>query len=113
MINIHGKIKQILPLQTGVSKAGKEWKKQLFLIEQEQEFNPVVCIEAFGAEKIDKLNKFSEGDTVEMDCFVGSREWNGKYFTTIQAFRFNNKNAEVNNTQEFVTSDDNDVDLPF
>ena len=48
-----------------------------------------------------------------MDCFVGSREWNGKYFTTIQAFRFNNINAEVHNTQEFVTSDDNDVDLPF
>lgn len=107
MIQIHGTITKILPLSQGTSKAGNQWQKQLFLIEQNQEHNPVVCIEAFGSEKINKLSKFSEGDTVDLDCFVGSREWKGRYFTTIQAFRFNNRNAQVH--QEPETEDD----LPF
>ena len=111
MIEIHGTITKILPLEQGTSKAGKEWSKQCFILKQDQEYNPEVLIEAFGVERINQLNKFSEGDTVDMSCHVGSKEWNGRYFTTIQAFRFQNQNAEAHNKQEFVTSDEND--LPF
>ena len=32
-MDIKGKITQILPVASGVSKAGKEWKKREFVIE--------------------------------------------------------------------------------
>ena len=125
-MDIHGKINKILPLESGVSKAGKEWKKQSVLIDTGDEYNPIVLVNAFGEEKIKSLNKFQEGDTIDISCNVYSREFNGKYYTSIDGYWFANKNAQVhpenqkNDLKEtiskianpnFVTSEDSD--LPF
>ena len=105
-MEIKGVIKKMLNIETGTSKAGKEWKKQLVVVERPNEqYNKEICIEAFGEEKIGKLNKFSEGDTITILANVFSREWNGKYFNSIQGYWFANKDSEK--------SEDNNEDLPF
>tara|TARA_R100001443_G_scaffold101091_1_gene108853 strand:- start:2526 stop:2903 length:378 start_codon:yes stop_codon:yes gene_type:complete len=125
-MEIHGKIKEILPLESGVSKAGNEWKKQSVLIDTGDDYNPIVLVNAFGEEKIKSLNRYKEGDTIDISCNVYSREFKGKYYTSIDGYWFANKNAEVHPENqkndlkesvakianpEFVTSED--TDLPF
>ena len=111
-VTITGKIKKILPIESGISKAGKEWQKQSVVIEQNAEYNKDVVINAFGQDKITNLNKLNEGDTVDIMCNVYSREFNGKYYTSLDGYWFTGKSTEDNkNTETFVTSDKDD--LPF
>tara|TARA_R100001530_G_scaffold131127_1_gene102620 strand:+ start:1847 stop:2182 length:336 start_codon:yes stop_codon:yes gene_type:complete len=109
-LTINGKIKKILDLEQGTSKSGKEWQKQSVVIEQnvDREWNKEVCVSAFGTDKINQLNKFSEGDTIDVLCNVYSREFNGKYYTSLDGYWFANQNAEAHTSSD-VESDD----LPF
>jgi len=109
-MEVIGKLKKFLPIETGTSKAGKEWQKQTVIIETDNEFNNLTAVSAFG-DKVDKLNKLQEGMTVAILCNVYSREYKGKYYHNIDGYHFSNQgeNSEVNSN--FVTTDDND--LPF
>lgn len=51
-MEIKGKISKILPLETGISKAGKEWKKQDVVLKQFDKFETDVCITAFGDDSL-------------------------------------------------------------
>tara|TARA_R110001583_G_scaffold9802_2_gene45981 strand:+ start:70 stop:396 length:327 start_codon:yes stop_codon:yes gene_type:complete len=108
-MEIKGKISKILPLQSGISNAGKEWKKQEVILKQLDKYETEVCITAFGNEELKKLEGFNIGDTVEVSVNIKSNEFNGRYFTNINSWRWNNKNSESN--EGFATSDDND--MPF
>eukprot|EP01047_Picozoa_sp_COSAG01_P031161 COSAG01_NODE_2200_length_8176_cov_3.326606_17_plen_109_part_00 len=108
-MEIKGKISKILPLETGISKAGKEWKKQEVILKQFDKFETDVCITAFGDDSLKKLNGFNVGDTVSASVNIKSNEFNGKYYTSVNAWQWNNKNSESN--EGFVTTDD-DV-MPF
>tara|TARA_R100001594_G_C3844729_1_gene216825 strand:- start:27 stop:356 length:330 start_codon:yes stop_codon:yes gene_type:complete len=107
-VTINGTIKKILELEQGTSKSGKEWQKQSFVIEQNTEYNKDVLVNAFGVDKINQLNKFSEGDTIDVMCNVYSREYKGRYYTSLDGYWFANKNAGSHkNIQE------DEEDLPF
>ena len=123
-MEIEGKLKEILPLQTGVSKSGNEWQKQSCLIETDNEYNPIVCVNAFG-DKVKDLNKLVVGYPVSILCNVYSREFNGKYYTSIDGYWFSTRNTEsfdarmknemnkmTSGTSEFVEVKSDD-DLPF
>jgi hypothetical protein len=108
-MEVKGKVIKKLPLESGTSKAGKEWKKQTVIIETAEEFNNIVAVSAFGDEKIAQMNKLEDGMTATILCNVYSREYNGKYYHNIDGYWFTNQsnNAEVN--KELDTSDD----MPF
>ena len=86
---VTGKITKILAVESGTSKAGKEWKKQGFVIDTGAQFNPEVCFSLFGDDKIAALTSFSEGQDVEVSFNISSREFNGKYYHNIDAWRIN------------------------
>ena len=86
---VTGKITKILAVESGTSKAGKEWKKQGFVIDTGAQFNPEVCFSLFGDDKIAALTSFSEGQDVEVSFNISSREYNGKYYHNIDAWRIN------------------------
>jgi hypothetical protein len=106
-MEIKGKISKILPLQSGISNAGKEWKKQEVILKQFDKYETEVCITAFGDESLKRLNGFNVGDTVSASVNIKSNEFNGKYYTSINAWQWNNKNSESN--EGFVTTDDDDL----
>ena len=60
-LSIKGKINQILSVESGTSKAGKEWKKQSFVVDTGAQYNPLVCFSLFGEEKISMLTNLSGG----------------------------------------------------
>ena len=105
-MEVIGKVKMKLDLETGTSKVGKEWQKQSIVIDTGGEFNNLIAVSAFG-DKVQKMNMLEEGMTVSILCNVYSREYNGKYYHNIDGYHFTNQS---NNT-EFVTSEEED--MPF
>ena len=69
------------------------------------------------AEKIEILKHHNEGDEIEVSFNLYSREFNGKYFHNIDAWRIESlANTEANQMQEapeFDTPANEDDDLPF
>jgi hypothetical protein len=83
-MEISGKLVQLLPLQTGQGKNGM-WKKQEFILEQGGQYPKKVCIAAWG-DKID-MNSFRPGDNLEVSFDVESREFNGRWYTDVKAWK--------------------------
>mgnify|MGYP003146186878 FL=1 len=104
-MEVTGKLVKKLDLETGTSKAGKEWQKQTVVIDTGEDFNNLIAISSFG-DKMQKMNMLEEGMTVSIMCNVYSREYNGKYYHNIEGYHFANQtdNPEVN--ADFTTSDD-------
>ena len=111
-MEVKGIVTKIVPAETGVSKAGKEWKKQVIVVDTGSDYNPEIAIQAFGDEKINDLNKLAVGDSVLIKCNVSSREYNGKYFHNIDGWFFSKNTKEEIIQEEYVDSDESD-DLPF
>lgn len=118
---VKGKIQQILKPESGVSRAGKEWNKQEFVIETEEQYPRKVCFTLFG-EKTSLIEGLSTGQEVEVSFNLESREYNGKWFHNINAWKIEKPAAEqVQETPpEFRTEDippepaeDQANDLPF
>lgn len=85
---VTGKLVKILDKQTGTSKAGKEWVKQTFVIDTNEQYNNIIAFELFGEEKVSKFNEYNKvGSVIEVEFNVNCNEWQGKYFTTLQAWR--------------------------
>ena len=106
-MEVKGKLVKMLKLETGVSKSGKEWKKQTVVVDNGEEFNNLIAVSAFGEEKIKDLNKLQEGMTVSILCNVYSIEYKGKYYHNIDWYWFTQKSESEN----FVTSDSDE--MPF
>jgi len=83
-MEIQGKIIQVLPLQTGEGRNGP-WKKQDFVIETESQYPKKVCISMWG-NKIDE-NLIQEGNPVVASIDVESREYNGRWYTDVKAWK--------------------------
>tara|TARA_R110000851_G_scaffold320701_1_gene485687 strand:- start:1852 stop:2178 length:327 start_codon:yes stop_codon:yes gene_type:complete len=104
-MEITGKVVKILELESGISKEGKEWRKQEIILNTGNEYNPEVCITAFGKEKIQSMNKLEVGMTASVLCNVYSREWQGKYYNSIDGYQFSNQTNNPELNTDFVTSD--------
>lgn len=87
-MEIKGKILQFLPVQSGTSKAGNEWSKQEFVIETDDQFPKKVCFTLFG-DKVSLLNGLSVGDEVDVSFNIESREFSGKWYHNINAWKIN------------------------
>ena len=108
-MEVKGKLVKKLELQTGVSKAGKEWKKQSIVIDTGNDFNNEVCVSAFG-DKVGQMNKLEIGMEVSVLCNVYSREYNGRYFHNIDGYFFTNQS---NKSSDKIQNGEAEEDMPF
>lgn len=84
-MELEGKIVAVLELQKGSSAKG-EWKKQNFVIETISDFPKKVCVTVWG-DKVSALSSMSIGEMVSLSVDLESREFNGKWYTDVKAFR--------------------------
>jgi len=107
---IKGTVKELLEVQSGTSKAGKDWKKQVFIVSNNEGYEgkeQIFAFEMFGTEKVDNLSKYNKvGDKVEVSFNIQTNEYNGKYYTSLQAWKVMSATP-----QEIVAEGDDD--LPF
>ena len=109
-MDISGKIIQLLPAQTGSGKNG-QWKKQEFILETGDTYPKKVCIAVWG-DKID-LASFKLGDALDVSFDVESREFNGKWYTDVKAWKVNGaKQKEGGGKAAPATAVPNSNDIP-
>ena len=86
-MDINGIVYKILPVQSGTSARG-EWQKREIIIEQPDEFSRKVCVTFFGDKAAEAAN-LREGDKVSISINIESREYNGRWYTNVNAWRIN------------------------
>lgn len=81
-----GKLTELLPLQTGISKNG-QWRKQDIILETDGQYPKKVCISIWG----DKINEsqLQIGNELDIAFELESREFNNKWYTDVKAWKIN------------------------
>jgi hypothetical protein len=85
-MQVQGKLTQVLPIEGGTSKAGKDWKQQTIIVEVGDQYPKKVAIDI--PEKVmDRLKDYSVGMTITCEVNIESREYNGRWYTAIKAWK--------------------------
>lgn len=92
-MEISGKIIAVLPEQGGISKAGNEWKKQEYVLETHDQYPKKVCFQIFGADRIAQA-AIQPGEEVIVSFDIDSREYQGRWFTNINAWKVDRPAAQ-------------------
>jgi hypothetical protein len=115
-MQITAKIIQLLPLQTGTGKNG-EWKKQDLIVETEGQYPKKICLSVWG-ERI-KEDILQVGKKFQFSVEIESQEFNGKWFTNVKAWKFDelsdsqNASRITNSVDNVNTATKEDTDMPF
>src|SRR5674476_145491 len=91
-MEISGKIIAVLPIATGQGKNGT-WRSQDYVLETADQYPKKVCFNLFN----DKIDQFPMGidDQVNVSFDVESREYNGRWYTTVRAWKVDKSTVSV------------------
>ena len=103
-MEISGKIIELLPEKSGQSANG-EWRKQEFILETEAQYPKKICFMVWG-DKIDEF-KIQQGENLEVSIDVESREYNGRWYTDVKAWKVSRHGSDANSSQSFINEDRN------
>ncbi len=97
-MQLTAKLIQVLPLQSGQGKNG-EWKKQDIILETDGQYPKKVCVAIWG----DRINnaQLQVGNNLTIDFDVESREFNGRWYTDVKAWRVEIAGATAAPTPDF------------
>lgn len=123
-LQITGRVIKILEMQSGTGKNG-EWRKRDFIIETGGQYPKQVCITQWG-DSIDQPS-VQEGEEITASIDIQSREYNGRWYTDVKAWKVEKGTAHQTQNQpaappsapEFSTEGNQEVpnidddDLPF
>ena len=84
-MEIIGKIIVALPEVGGTSKAGNPWKKREYVLETMETYPKKVAFNFFG-ERVDQY-PLHVGQTVKLSFDIDSREFNGRWYVDIRAWK--------------------------
>ena len=86
-LEIEGKIKQKLEVQSGQSERGG-WSRQAFILEyQDGKYPADICFTAFGDDKIEDLKRYQEGDEIKVSFNLKAREYNGRWYNDVRVWK--------------------------
>ena len=103
-MEILGKIIELLPEKSGQSANG-EWRKQEFILETEAQYPKKICFMVWG-DKIDEF-KIQQGESLEVSIDVESREYNGRWYTDVKAWKVSRQGSDAGSSQSFGNEDRN------
>ena len=90
-MEVEGKVVQILPATSGTSARGP-WQRQDVVFELTQEFSRKVCVKFFN--KPDDVAKLRVGGLYTVSFNLESREFNGRWYTDVSAWRIQSKEQQ-------------------
>ncbi len=121
-LEITGRLIKKLPVQSGTSTKG-EWKKQEFVLETQENFPKKICMNVWGADKVDELAGYGEGEILKISVNIESREFNQRWYTDVRAWRVERQSdagqpsrgqaSGPSETTDPFSSDGGEDDLPF
>ena len=107
-MEIQGKITHILDTRTGSGKKG-EWTVYNYVLETPGQYPKPIAFEVFNTD-----HGLQVGDTITAKVNLESREYNGKWYTSVKAYEVDvqgGKEAPVNTRPEM--EDETNDGLPF
>ena len=114
---VKGTIKFIGQVETGTGKTGKEWSKRMFVITTDDSQYPKDIAFILMGDKTAYIDKYPVGSVVSVKYDVSSNEFNGKWYTSANAFSvFGEASGQANTgnaPKEEPKEDDPSSDLPF
>ena len=83
-LKVTGRVVEILEEQSGEGRNGP-WRKQEFILETEGTYPSKICLVQWG----DDIEKFAvtEGEKLSAHIDIRSREYNGRWYTDVKAWR--------------------------
>ena len=91
-MEFEGVVLKTLPVSMGESARG-EWQRQDVIFEVPSEFSRKICVTFFN--KPTDADSLVEGQTYIVSVNVESREYNGKWYTDVRAWRVQPKQQEA------------------
>lgn len=89
MFEIEGKVINVLPMLSGTGANG-EWKRQVIVIEyMDGSYTNNVALE--NSKNADAFSQLSVGTEGKFSCKATSREYNGRWFTSVTCFKWDCK----------------------
>ncbi len=86
MATLQGKIIQAFEPRSGQNSRG-QWMAQDFLLESFDQPYPRKCVfSVFGADRLQQFN-LKQGDDIAVDIDIDAREYNGRYYNSLRAWR--------------------------
>ncbi len=114
-LKISGNVIELLQEQTGQGRNGT-WRKREFILETQDQYPKKICIVQWGDE-IDSAG-LKVGDNITASIDVQSREYNGKWYTDVKAWKI--EKGSGNSSTDMPSIEDmpappqfEDDDLPF
>ena len=106
-LEIKGKIIEILPEKSGQSANG-EWRKKEYVLETESNYPKKICFMAWG----DKIGEFNlqQGENVEVSVDLESREYNGRWYTDVKAWKVSRDSIGADNAYANRDQDNNEIE---
>jgi hypothetical protein len=109
--SIKGTITKVLNTETGTTKTGKDWNKKSFVVQTEDKYPKDVCFTLFG-DKVELLSRHKVGSKVEVHFNLSSREYNGKYYHNIDAWKIDSEQSSGVTESDWKSTKETS-DLPF
>ena len=93
IMEAQGKVIAILEVCSGVSKAGREWMSQEYVIETPGQYPKRICFNLFGADRINEAH-IQMGEDIIIEFDIDAREWQGRWFNSIRAWKVERAGAQ-------------------
>ncbi|PPR75001.1 MAG: hypothetical protein CFH06_02025 [Alphaproteobacteria bacterium MarineAlpha3_Bin5] len=105
-MELSGKIIQLLPEKSGESSRGP-WRKQEYILETEGQYSKTVCFMVWS----DKIDEFAikEGENLIVSIDLESREYNGRWYTDVRAWKVARADSAMDNTPHYEGESHNDT----
>lgn len=98
-IKIVGTIEKLMPISRGVSAAGREWVKQDIVMSMTNgQFVKHLAATVLGQERIDNF-KLRVGDNIVAYLDIDAREYNSRWYNSINIWRVERVGSNGNQTQ--------------
>ncbi len=91
-MEFEGVVYKIMPPTKGTSARG-DWQRQEVIFEMPSEFSRKVCVTFFNKES--EVARLKEGAAYTVSVNIESREYNGRWYTDVRAWRVQPKQAEA------------------
>ncbi len=92
-IEIKCKLLDKLAVQNGTSARGP-WSKQDFIVETIEQYPRKICMNVWGQDKVNELSAFNAGEMLTVSVNIESREFNGRWYTDVRAWRIQREAQE-------------------
>ena len=98
-IKVVGTIEKLMPIQKGISSSGREWVKQDIVMSMTNgQFVKHLAATVLGQDRIDNF-KLRVGDNIVAYLDIDAREYNSRWYNSINIWRVERVGSNGNQTQ--------------